>query len=201
MAQNTSHAVMAQRDEPRVPQRIGGRFAKGTHWRPRKPHWDHAWLEREYIENGLSAADIAKGSGCTENNIQFWLAKHGIPRRSVSEARARKCWGASGSANPMFGKVGAANPRYVDGSSPERQRLYVQGIGKEFLRAVYSRDGFCCVRCSAGSQGPKTLHAHHIKPWAGNPSLRFDMANVVTLCRGCHAWVHSKKNERKEYLG
>ena len=38
-----------------------------------------------------------------------------------------KHWGAVGAANPMFGRTGALNPRYVDGSSPERQRGYVQG--------------------------------------------------------------------------
>jgi thymidylate synthase (FAD) len=182
------------------PRRTNGQFERGTHWRPRKPHWDRAWLDERYTVRGLSAREISEAAGCTEGNILFWLNKRGIPRRTVSEVRGAKHWGASGDANPMFGKTGALNPRYVDGSSPERQRFYVRGEGRKFLQSVYLRDGFKCVRCGTPKAGPKSLHAHHVKTWAGNPALRFDMGNVVTLCRECHGWVHSKKNISKEYL-
>jgi thymidylate synthase (FAD) len=177
-----------------------GRFRKGQHWRPRKPHWDKSWLEAEYVTKGQSAANIATHAECTENNILFWLAKHGIPRRSISEVRAAKHWGAAGAANPMFGKRGLLNPHYIDGSSPDRQRLYAQHDGREFIKAVYARDEYRCVRCNAPNTGPRTLHAHHIKPWAGNPALRFEISNAVTLCRTCHGWVHSKRNTKGEFL-
>lgn len=170
------------------------------HWRAPKPHWQKEWLEREYVGKGRSAAEIAADCGCVENNILYWLDKHGIPRRTVSQARALKHWGMSGPANPMYGKTGEANPRFVDGGSPERQRLYVRGEGREFLDGILARDGFRCVRCGAGSTGPRSLHVHHLKPWAGNPALRFDKANVVTLCGACHRWVHSRKNTEREYL-
>lgn len=178
-----------------------GRFVKGTHWRPWRPHWEKSWLEHEYLTLERSAADIATSIGCRESNIDYWLAKHQIPRRSISEVRAKKYWGVTGQSNPMFGKTGPASPSYVDGSSPERQRLYVQRKGKEFLKAVYARDGFRCVRCQDAKRGPRSIHAHHIKPWAGNTELRFDQSNVVTLCRSCHAWVHSRQNAAREYLG
>lgn len=183
-----------------IARRSNGTFETGTHWRPRKPHWDKEWLETEYTTNQRSSADIASQAGCEDTNIQFWLAKHGIPRRTVSQVRALKHWGSVGIANPMFGKTGALNPNYVDGSSPERQRAYAQAQGRAFLKAVYARDGFQCVRCSSPKTGPKSLHAHHIKPWAGNPTLRFDLANVVTLCRSCHNWVHSKRNTKGEFI-
>lgn len=179
----------------------GGRFKPGAHaWREPKPHWRRDWLVREYIELKRSAGDIAADIGCTDSNVLFWLKKHDIPRRSVSDARALKKWGSVGAANPMYGKTGAANPRYVDGSSPERQRLYVQSEGRAFLQAIYRRDGFQCVRCSAPKTAPKSLHVHHLKPWAGNPSLRFDAGNAVTLCRTCHSWVHSNANADREYI-
>lgn len=41
---------------------------------------------------------------------------------------------------------------------------------------------------------------HYAEDRPGNPALRFDMANVVTLCRECHGWVHSKKNTGREWL-
>ncbi len=177
-----------------------GHFVKGTHWRKPKEHWGKGWLEAEYVVNGRAAADIARQMACTENNILFWLAKHGIPRRTMPQVRAAKFWGASGPANPMFGKIGPLNPRYINGSSPERQRLHAQAKGKDFLKAVYARDAYHCVRCSAPNTGPRTLHAHHIKSWAENPKLRFDLSNAVTLCRSCHNWIHSKRNIGKELL-
>lgn len=181
--------------------RESGRFVKGAHaYREPRPHWRREWLEREYVERGRSSGDIAAEIGITDAAILFWLKKHGIERRSVSEARALKYWGAAGDANPMFGKTGAANPRYVDGSSPERQRLYAQAAGRAALQRVYARDGFKCVRCNAPKAGPRSLHAHHVKPWAGNPERRFDPDNLVTLCRTCHSWVHSKANAAREYL-
>lgn len=177
-----------------------GRFVKGTHWRRRKPHWDAVWLHEQYITLGRSTGDLAAECACTDGNILYWLGRHRIPRRGVSAARALKHWGVSGEANPMHGKTGAANPRYVDGSSPERQRLYVQGAGKAFLRDVLKRDGYHCKRCDAPKSVPKSLHVHHIKPWAGNEALRFDPTNAVALCRPCHSWVHSRANNNREFL-
>jgi len=177
-----------------------GRFVKGTHWRPRKPHWDAVWLRKQYVELGRSTGDLAVECDCTDANILYWLGRHEIPHRSVSEARALKHWGVSGESNPMHGKTGIANPRYVDGSSPERQRLYVQGKGRAFLRDVLARDGYRCKRCDAPKAEPKSLHVHHIKAWAGNAGLRFDMTNAVTLCRACHSWVHSRANTSREFL-
>lgn len=177
-----------------------GQFLPGTHWRPEAPHWNADWLRREYVDLGRSAGDIAKDAGTTDAAIICWLKKHKIPRRSVAQARALKKWGVSGEANPMHGKTGALNPRYVDGSSPERQRMYAQGDGKAFVRAVLSRDGYRCRRCGAPKGKPKSLHVHHVAPWAGNRALRLDPSNAVTLCRPCHSWVHSRDNGYGEFL-
>lgn len=178
-----------------------GQFKPGVHaYRQPLPHWERDWLVREYVERQRSSGEIASEIGCTDENVLFWLRKHQIKRRTVSEARALKHWGASGAANPMHGKTGSANPRYVDGSSPERQRMYVQGAGREFLRSILARDGHACVRCKQPKAGRKSLHVHHIKPWAGNPALRFEPTNVVTLCGSCHRFVHSKANVAREHL-
>jgi hypothetical protein len=178
-----------------------GRFRKGIHaYRQPRPHWRREWLLLEYVTKQKSAGDIAADIGCTEANVLFWLRKHDIARRTIAQARKAKRWGPSGEANPMHGKTGAANPRYVDGSSPERQRMYAQGVGRAFLRAIYARDSYRCVRCGAGKTAPRSLHAHHIAPWADNPALRFDANNAVTLCRPCHHWVHSNANSAREFL-
>ena len=175
-------------------------FKPGQHWRPPGKHRDRDWLEHQYVALGQSTGDIAKAVGFTEAAIVFWLRKHGIPRRSISEARALKHWGVEGSANPMFGKRGPENPRYIDGSSPERQRMYSRSEGLQFLQAVYRRDNWTCTRCGEKKGGPRSLAAHHLKLWAGHPELRFDMSNVVSLCVRCHLWVHSKRNTERAYL-
>ena len=177
-----------------------GRFVKGEHWRPHRPHWDAEWLRSAYCEQGRSTGDIARDAGVTDAAIIYWLRRHGIERRTISQARAVKRWGARGHDNAMFGRTGDKNPRFVDGSSPERQRMYVQGAGREFLRSALARDCYRCVRCGVDKSGPKSLHVHHVRPWSGNPDLRFNLGNVVTLCRGCHGWVHSRANTDREYL-
>lgn len=100
-----------------------GQFVAGQHsYREPQPHWKAAWLQHEYLSLQRSAADIAKGIGITEGAIFFWLRKHGIPRRTVAQARAVKHWGVSGAANPMHGKCGSLNPNWRGGVSPKFQQ-------------------------------------------------------------------------------
>jgi hypothetical protein len=121
-------------------------------------------------------------------------------RKTLSEkASIKKPW-LRGKANGMSGRTGESNPNFKDGSAPERQRLYASGDWKELVRAVYKRDNYHCARCGSPHTGTRSLCAHHVKPWAGNPALRFDMDNLITLCRLCHHWVHSKENAAREYL-
>ena len=105
-----------------------------------------------------------------------------------------------GHRNGMSGRCGPLNPRFVDGSAPERQRLYASGKWKALLRTIYARDGYRCRRCGSENRGKRGLHAHHVKSWAGNDSLRFDITNIITLCRKCHSWVHSRANTAREFI-
>ena len=43
-------------------------------------------LERLYVNEQKSTSDIAKVMGCSENKINYWLKKFGIPKRTISEA-------------------------------------------------------------------------------------------------------------------
>lgn len=67
-------------------------------------------------------------------------------------------------------------------------------------KAVYERDGYRCVRCDSSHTSKISLHAHHIKPWAENPNSRFELKNIVTVCKPCHVWIHSRKNTESEFL-
>lgn len=165
-----------------------------------KPYWDKKWLLREYAKKKRSAYDISVECGGSEGNVLYFLSKHSIPRRSTAEVRKHKKWGSPGSSNPMYGRCGDKNPRWIDGSSPERNRMYARSFWKELARIVYERDRYKCVRCGCGHEKGSKLHAHHVKAWAGNKKKRFDVDNIITLCRECHNWVHSIKNRDNEHL-
>ncbi|MFH1088471.1 MAG: helix-turn-helix domain-containing protein [Patescibacteria group bacterium] len=44
-----------------------------------------------YIKKGYSVAEIASHFNCSENKINYWIRKYGIPKRSISEAMYLKC--------------------------------------------------------------------------------------------------------------
>lgn len=115
------------------------------------------------------------------------------------KASVPKPW-LRGKKNGMHGRNGKNNPNYIDGSSPERQRLYATSEWKELIRQVYKRDNYKCTRCKSTNKKGHRLHAHHIKSWAGHSELRFNLSNIITLCELCHNWVHSLANTEKKYL-
>lgn len=79
---------------------------------------------------------------------------------------------------------------YKDGKAAERRGQRFSMQYKRWRFDVYSRDNFTCQRCGDARGG--NLHAHHIKPFADYPELRFDVSNGVTLCEECHKREHSK---------
>lgn len=44
------------------------------------------FLTREYIKKKRSVSEIAKELGCSNNKVTYWLQKHSINRRTISEA-------------------------------------------------------------------------------------------------------------------
>lgn len=64
---------------------------------------------------------------------------------------------------------------------------------KAWSNAVRGRDGFICQLCGKRPKNRKSIHAHHIVPFAKSAELRFDINNGVTLCRLCHRRVHRER--------
>ena len=174
-------------------------FKKGQHWRPRKAHWDRDWLYEEYVVKQRSASEIAKQEGCMENNILFWLRKHGIKKRTVSEVRKIKHWGAEGADNPMFNRRGELHPNWKGGLTPERQAFYSSREWKRSCRIVWKRDNAECQRCLIHRDEGVPMHIHHIVSFV-NRELRAVPENLVLLCDVCHHWVHSNANKEKIFL-
>lgn len=82
---------------------------------------------------------------------------------------------------------------YIDGSSKNRKYTWKKWIN--FAKEIYERDNFTCQEC--GKKGG-LLNAHHILPWAGNPSLVFNPENIITLCVPCHSRIHMTLNNPRK---
>jgi len=174
-------------------------FKSGQHWREPKPYWDKEWLYNEYVTKRRSSQEIASDFGCKDANILYFLRKHHLPIRTVSEAREIKHWGLSGKLNGMHGKTGEANPHWKGGVSPERQALYSSEEWSEAVRVVWKRDAATCKRCGKIKTRSDEFHIHHIMSFAAK-EVRAIPENLVLLCKDCHNFVHSKKNVNGEFL-
>jgi transposase-like protein len=172
-----------------------GRFVKGQHWRKPQPFWKREWLDREYTEKRRSAGDIARQFGVTENAILFWLSKLGVPRRTMSEIRQSKRWGATGEKNPMHGRTGRLNPNWKGGLTPARQAVYASSEWKRLARDVRRRDKVCRL-CESG----ESTEVHHIDPFSQSPLLVLDIGNVILLCAKCHRKITHREQAWKKRL-
>ena len=172
-----------------------GQFLKGHHWRGKKPYWDKEWLTSEYIKNFKPAAQIAKEQGCKENNILYFLNKHGIKTRSMENIRSKKYWGLSGNKNGMYGKFGKLNPNWNGGHSPERQSSYARSAWKELAKEILKRDKYHCKNCNSPHTKTNKLVVHHKKEWSKYSELRFEPSNLLTLCEVCHRKAHRSKRK------
>jgi len=149
------------------------------------------WLSEQYA-SGQSTYEIARSLHCDPKTVYRRLVSAGAVMRSRGHNLA-------GDDNYMA-TPGVRNPNYKDGSSSERDCLKASKRYKELIRATYARDDYTCARCGARGNDAGQLNAHHLRAWAGHPDGRFDPANLITLCRSCHEWVHSRANTRSEYI-
>lgn len=178
-----------------------GQFLRGTHWRDAKPFREKEWLMDHYVGKEMSAGDISRMFGVTDAAILFWLRRHGIPRRSVTQARKVKYWGCSGADNPMWNKRGEMNPRWLGGVTPERQAFYTSDEWKKACSTVWKRDNATCQRCKIHKSDSPDMpfHIHHIVSFS-DKELRAEASNLILLCESCHLFVHSNKNISRELL-
>lgn len=150
-------------------------------------------LSKEGTANYMRQPDVVnpfKGKTHTEETKRTISEKSSVPKPYLS-----------GNKNGMAGRFGAT----ILGQSLRRYSPFpirvAQQKWKLVIREVFKRDGYKCRRCGCGKIKRKWLHAHHIVSWASSKALRFDPTNVVTLCKDCHNWVHSKKNVNNEWKG
>ena len=153
-------------------------------------------LERYGVENVFANDEVKKKIAKTN------LEKYGdtCPNRceSVQAKRAATCMARYGDTSHMKTEKykdmfrGSNNSRWKpDKSLEDRERDRSCTQYREWRFSVYARDNFICRRC--GSRGGKRgLEAHHIKNWASNKDLRYDVNNGITLCYNCHKEFHKR---------
>jgi len=74
-----------------------------------------------------------------------------------------------------------------EGKTSERHRI-MQSLNYKMWRLdIFKRDKYTCQMC--GNKGC-SINAHHIRPFAKYPELRFQLNNGITLCLKCHKEVH-----------
>lgn len=178
----------------------GGRFVKGTHWRPQKSHWDKDWFYQKYFIEKLSTTELARLCDCNHRNISYWMKKHGFKGRTISQVRKIKYWGSKGKLNGMYGRNGNNNPNWKGGISPERQAFYCSNEWLLVAQKVWKRDKAFCQNCNKKKKINDEFHIHHIISFS-EIKLRTELSNLVLLCKKCHNWVHSKANTTKLFIG
>lgn len=143
--------------------------------KPRRgePGWVHPMKGKTYSPE--VRARMGRKKGCAN--------PHRRGPRSPEE-RARISAGARAKA-----LRGPACPAFKDGKLAERRDARFSGEYKRWRFDVFSRDRFACRHCGDARGG--NLHAHHIKPFATHPELRFEVSNGLTLCEPCHKAVHA----------
>jgi len=101
-------------------------------------------------------------------------------------------------------KYGNANNLWKGGISDVNNRIRQSSKFKIWRENVYERDSYTCQKC--GNIGNR-LNPHHIKNFADNPKIRFDVDNGITLCQKCHREFHriygrkdNNEKQLREYL-
>lgn len=61
-------------------------------------------------------------------------------------------------------------------------------------QAVISRDNGLCLLCESNNKHNYVDEVHHIVELKEDWSRRYDMNNLISLCKRCHFHVHKKYN-------
>lgn len=73
------------------------------------------------------------------------------------------------------------------------ERNYDDPIYKEARIKTLKRDGFKCQWPNCGCS--KRLRVHHIRTWAEHPALRYELGNLITLCREHHDFIWGREDD------
>jgi len=167
-----------------------------------QPQTIHYHLQNEGVTESISEALKGRDHSWGDKISQS-LEGHEVSestREKISETHTGKePWnkGKTKKSHPDeidYGRSGEAHHAWKGGISSELNRLRQTPEYKEWRKSVFERDNWTCQDC--GQRGGE-LNAHHIKSFAENEDLRFDVDNGETLCKEHHIERHMTE-ERNE---
>jgi transposase len=175
-----------------------------------------------------SNAELCERFGVSRGSIQRWARQLGLKKslehqtkvqreralnRHLSEqSRAKIAAKAKGRRISDSSKAKQLETKRRNGSIRRGEQHYKWKGGRPWERfknpeylawrnAVLERDCYICQICSRQCKKyERGLAAHHVKPYADYPDLRYVVSNGLTLCRHCHMSLHGKALEAKEQI-
>ncbi len=170
---------------------------------------DRGWLQNQ-IEAGTTPGEMAEQAGCSIETIKKWVIHFGLTLnlRPTGFQRGLRPWNkdrggyelqllassceARRAHSQQINRRGAASHFLKGGTSSERE--LISAWTRQVTPQVHQRFNHTCQRCGLrGSE--QQLHAHHLVPVYADPSLGYEIENLVTLCQPCHAFVHKHHQE------
>lgn len=117
---------------------------------------------------------MGKETGISKRGLNRRGVKHTPETRALISLRTRER--TQRGSDHYAWKGGTKSAKHGDRGTPAY---------REWRNAVFARDCHTCQICTV-YLGGGDLEAHHCKPYAEFPELRFDIENGVTLCHYHH---------------
>lgn len=144
-----------------------------------------------YVEKEIATTEIAIELGVTAATIGQWLEQEGIARRQSPTLRTRE--------KLREANLGEKRYNWKGGISRENMRLRLSMYMRNARKACFERDDYTCRSCK--QRGGK-LNAHHVWPFQRWQEWRYELWNLVTLCKLCHDnWHKSAGGHVKVAIG
>lgn len=135
---------------------------------------NESWLRARYLDESLSANDIARMLGCTQPSVLWALRKFGIPVRDPS---------ASKLGRPQPSRQGPNHHPDLATAARQHKRSQRTGLTAPEYDAMLAAQGGLCAICG--------LPERAINPRGAAPTLAVDHDHATgqrreLLCRGCN---------------
>ena len=164
---------------------------------PHKPHSEETKRKMSESHKGHPVSEETRRKFSEANKKRGWVLKPGANRKWNEASRRR--WSEKQKGQPGHKHTdeerarmserqrGERAPNWKGGVTPHHKLARSSAEYKVWRAAVYERDNHTCAKCQVRGGD---LHPHHIHNFAEHEELRFDVANGITLCVGCHRRFH-----------